>query len=31
MILYVVVYLLLWTAMVTIRICGAIPSVHKAN
>ena len=31
LIFYLVVYLLLWTAMVTIRICGAIPSIHKAN
>ena len=31
LILYLLIYLLLWTAMVAIRICGAIPSVHKMN
>ena len=29
LIFYLVVYLLLWTAMVTIRICGAIPSIPQ--
>ena len=31
LILYLFVYLLLWTTLVVYRICGAIPSIHNAN
>ena len=31
LILYLIIYLLLWTTLVVYRICGAIPSVHETK